>query len=57
MLVDSYEVWFELLRATARALGGVVVGREQFAACWGQGIEKDVELFFPHLSVAAVEAH
>jgi len=57
VLVDSYEVWFELLRATARALGGVVVGREQFAACWGQGIEKDVELFFPHLSVAAVEAH
>jgi len=57
VLVDSYEVWFELLRATARALGGVVVSRERFAAGWGQGIEKDVELFFPHSSVAEVEAH
>ena len=57
VLVDSYEVWFELLRATARALGGVVVERAQFAACWGQGIEKDVELFFPHLTVAAVERY
>lgn len=57
VLVDSYEVWFELLRATARALGGVVVSRERFAACWGQGVEKDVELFFPHRSIAAVEAH
>ncbi len=57
VLVDSYEVWFELLRATARALGGVVVERAQFEACWGQGIEKDIELFFPHKSIAEVEAH
>lgn len=57
VLVDSYEVWFELLRATARALGGAIVSREQFAACWGQGIEKDVELFFPHKSIAEIEAY
>src|SRR5262249_2110487 len=57
VLVDSYEVWFELLRATARDLGGVVVTREQFAAGWGQGIAKGVERFFPDRSIAEVEAH
>jgi len=56
VLVDSYEVWFHLLNHTARAFGAPPISREQFAGCWGQGIEKDVELFFPHRTVPEVEA-
>ncbi len=56
MLIDSYEVWFQLLNHGARAFGAAPVLREVFAACWGQGIEKDVELFFPDRSIPEVEA-
>jgi HAD superfamily hydrolase (TIGR01509 family) len=56
VLVDSYEVWFHLLNHTARAFGARAISREEFASGWGQGIERDVERFFRHKSVAEVEA-
>jgi HAD superfamily hydrolase (TIGR01509 family) len=56
VLIDSYEVWFQLLNATARAFEAPPVSRAAFEAGWGQGIEKDVEDFFPHKTLAEVEA-
>ena len=56
MLVDSYEVWFHVLNHAARAFGAGPVSREVFAAGWGQGIEKDVERFFPDRTIREVEA-
>jgi len=57
VLVDSYEVWFHLLNQAARAFAAPAISREQFAACWGQGIAADVERFFPSRSVPEVEAY
>jgi phosphoglycolate phosphatase/AHBA synthesis associated protein len=57
VLVQSYEVWFELIRAAARAFEGGSVSREEFAAGWGQGIEADVARFFPGRSVEEVERY
>ena len=57
VLINSYEVWCELVRATARDLAGADVSRAEFAAGWGQGIEADVERFFPGRSVAEVERY
>jgi HAD superfamily hydrolase (TIGR01509 family) len=57
VLIHSYEVWFELVRAAARDLVGGGVSREEFAAAWGQGIEADVERFFPGRSLAEVERY
>jgi len=57
VLVDSYEVWFALLGASARALGGREVTRAAFEAGWGQGIAADVERWFPGRSIAELEAH
>ncbi len=57
VLINSYEVWFELVRAAARDLVGGAVSREDFAVGWGQGIEADVERFFPGRSVAEVERY
>ncbi len=57
VLIQSYEVWFELVKAAARDLVGKAVSREDFAAGWGQGIEADVERFFPRRSVAEVERY
>ncbi|MFI5316546.1 MAG: HAD family hydrolase [Myxococcota bacterium] len=56
VLVDSYEVWFHVLNHTARAFAAPAVSREIFAAGWGQGIEKDVERFFPDRTIPEVEA-
>src|SRR5208337_4099634 len=57
VLIHSYEVWFELLKAAARDLAGGPVTREAFAAAWGQGIEADVERFFPGHTTADVERY
>jgi phosphoglycolate phosphatase/AHBA synthesis associated protein len=57
VLVHSYEVWFELVKAAAREFGSGVVSREDFAAGWGQGIEADVTRFFPGRTVAEVERY
>ena len=56
VLVDSYEVWLHLLQALAREHGYPPVSREVFHAGWGQGIQADVERFFPRHSVAELEA-
>ena len=56
VLIDSYEVWFHLLNHTARAFGAAAVSREVFGGGWGQGIEKDVERFFPERTIPEVEA-
>ena len=49
-------MWFHLLNHTARAFGAPPVSREVFAGGWGQGIEKDVERFFPERTIPEVEA-
>jgi len=56
VLIDSYDVWFHVLNHTAREFGAAPVSREVFASGWGQGIEKDVERFFPDRTVREVEA-
>ena len=57
MLIDSYEVWFQLLNATSRAFGGIEISREVMRDGWGQGVTADVERFFPHKTVAETEAY
>ena len=47
VLIDSYEVWFHLMNATASDLGYPAIARETFHGCWGQGLEADRERFFP----------
>lgn len=56
VLVDSYEVWFHLLNATARAFGADPIARDTFASCWGQGVAADVERFFTNRTLAETEA-
>jgi HAD superfamily hydrolase (TIGR01509 family) len=55
VLVDSYEVWLHLLQALAREHGYPPVSRDVFHAGWGQGIQADVERFFPRHTVAELE--
>jgi phosphoglycolate phosphatase/AHBA synthesis associated protein len=55
VLVESYDVWFAVMNAAARALGYPPIRAEAFREAWGQGIEADVERFFPRHDVATLE--
>jgi phosphoglycolate phosphatase/AHBA synthesis associated protein len=54
VLIDSREVWFELMNAAAQAFGAAPIDREAFAALFGQGLVEDARRF--GRSVAEVEA-
>jgi HAD superfamily hydrolase (TIGR01509 family) len=57
VLIDSYEVWFRLLNATAEALGYPEVSAETFRDGWGQGIEADQRRFYPGHTIPEIEAY
>lgn len=56
VLVDSYEVWFHLVRAAAAHFGAPEVTRASFAPGWGQGIASDLERWYPGRTVGEIEA-
>lgn len=55
VLVDSYEVWFHVVRAAALHFGAPEVTRASFAPGWGQGIASDLERWYPGRSLDEVE--
>lgn len=55
VLVHSDEVWFRVLNGVAEELGYPAVSRQAFLAATGQGIEADVERWYPNHSVLAIE--
>jgi HAD superfamily hydrolase (TIGR01509 family) len=57
VLVQSDEVWFRVLNGVAEELGYPAVSREAFLAATGQGIEADVERWYPDHTIAQVERH
>ncbi len=55
VLVDSYEVWFQLLNHAAAHWSYPAIPRETFHACWGQGVEADQARFFPNHQIPEIE--
>ena len=55
VLVESDEVWFRVLNGVAEELGYPPVTREMFLSGSGQGIEADVERWYPRHTVADIE--
>ena len=54
VLVDTYEVWFQLLNEVARRHGYSEITRESYKQSWGQGIEVDVGLYYTRHSVEQI---
>jgi HAD superfamily hydrolase (TIGR01509 family) len=46
VLVDTYEVWFQLLNEVARRNHYPPITREQYKTSWGQGLEVDLKLYY-----------
>lgn len=57
VLVDTFDMWFHMANAATRAWGYPAVSRERFEQCWGQGVEADVETFFPGHTLEDVECY
>ncbi len=57
VLVDSYQVWFHLMNATAKDLGYPSISKDRFHEAWGQGVEADRERFYPGHTVEELSAH
>ena len=55
VLVDSFEVWVEVLAQTARELDCPAVTRAMIEKSWGQSMADDVELFYRGHTVEVVQ--
>lgn len=44
VLVDSYRVWFRLMREGARRFGAPPIDETAFAEMWGQGVDADARI-------------
>ncbi|MBI3857851.1 MAG: HAD family phosphatase [Planctomycetes bacterium] len=51
VLVDTYEVWFQLLNEVARRHGYAPIDAAAYKQSWGQGIEVDVKLYYTRHTV------
>lgn len=56
VLLHSYEAWYAVIEEAAVHLGYAPIGRQGFAAGWGQGIEADAQTWFPQQTPAQLEA-
>jgi HAD superfamily hydrolase (TIGR01509 family) len=54
VLVDTFEVWVRLLDDVARRLGYPPVPRSSVERSWGQGVEADVQAFYPRHTVEEI---
>jgi len=54
VLVDTYEVWFQLLNEVARRHGYAPIDADSYRQSWGQGIEVDVNLYYKRHSVEQI---
>lgn len=54
VLVDTYEVWFELLNEVARRHDYAPISAESYRKSWGQGIEVDVKLYYRRHTVEQI---
>jgi HAD superfamily hydrolase (TIGR01509 family) len=57
VLIDSCEAWFKLVNSTARHFCKPDVTQERFNRCWGQGIDADLQEFFPGCEAREVERY
>ena len=55
VLIDSFEIWRHLLNYAMEAHGRAPLTVGEFTAVWGQGMEADIRMFFPGLTVAELQ--
>ena len=56
VLVDTYDLWFHLINTVARRLGCPPVPAEVYRPTFGQGLEADIDRFYPGFTVDQIRA-
>lgn len=56
VLVDSREVWYQVMQAAARHFGHPEIPRQTFLDTFGQGVDADIRLFFPGTGYRELDA-
>lgn len=54
VLVDTYEVWYRLVRDAGKQFGYKPISRAKFHHTWGQSVNDDVKYLFPKHTVEEV---
>ena len=57
VLIDSYDVWWELMNGAARDLGYPPLDPEVFRSSFGQSVEEDRKLFFPRHTAEELDTY
>ena len=57
VLIDSKNVWFELMNSAAIHFGSPPVTQEMMKTLWGSGVTEDTELLYPGQTVESVAAY
>jgi HAD superfamily hydrolase (TIGR01509 family) len=55
VLIDSFDVWLAVTNAFARDHDYPPISRKRLEAAWGQGVNADVQTFFPRSTVQELE--
>ena len=55
VLVESWDVWFHVMRSVARKFGYPEITNAQMQSSWGQSVADDVRNFFPRMSIEQLE--
>jgi len=55
VLVDSFEVWRRLFNLALGTRGHAPLSASGFQVLWGQGVEADIRMFFPGMTVPELQ--
>ena len=57
VLIDSMAVWFHLMNALSSDRGYPPITWADLESSWGQGIQADVQNYYPRSTITEVEAY
>ncbi len=55
VLIDSFFCWFGLFNYALKNFSKREISVDEFKNCWGQGMEKDIEIYMPHITLKELQ--
>ncbi len=55
VLIDSFSAWHKLLNFALKNYGKKILTKKEFEKFWGQGMEKDIEILLPEITLKELQ--
>jgi len=55
VLIDSFSAWHKLLNFALKNYGKKILNKKEFEKFWGQGMEKDIEILLPEITLKELQ--